>query len=116
MFAAPRILNAPATCMFSHLSSTAVAPGLDEPCTSGVRRTMPRMRAAADRISARVTSGSEASAFMDGVCIARRPSAVDARGNQTFMDLTDRLVVELIESVKQVLKREASERLREVYL
>ena len=32
------------------------------------------------------------------------------------MDLTDRLVVELIESVKQVLKREASERLREVYL
>ena len=32
------------------------------------------------------------------------------------MELTDRLVVELIESVKQVLKREASERLREVYL
>ena len=32
------------------------------------------------------------------------------------MELTDRLVVELIESVKQVLKRETSERLREVYL
>jgi len=32
------------------------------------------------------------------------------------MELTDRLVVELIESVKQVLKRESSERLREVYL
>ena len=37
-------------------------------------------------------------------------------GIRTRMDLTDRLVVELIESVKQVLKREASERLREVYL
>jgi ATP-dependent Clp protease protease subunit len=32
------------------------------------------------------------------------------------MDLTDRLVSELIDSVKQVLKREASERLRELYL
>jgi ATP-dependent Clp protease protease subunit len=32
------------------------------------------------------------------------------------MDLTDRLVSELIESVKQVLKRESLERLREVYL
>jgi ATP-dependent Clp protease protease subunit len=32
------------------------------------------------------------------------------------MDLTDRLVSELIDSVKEVLKREASERLREVYL
>jgi ATP-dependent Clp protease, protease subunit len=32
------------------------------------------------------------------------------------MDLNDRLVSELIESVKQVLKRESLERLREVYL
>ena len=32
------------------------------------------------------------------------------------MELTDRLVSELIESVKQVLKRESLERLREVYL
>jgi ATP-dependent Clp protease, protease subunit len=32
------------------------------------------------------------------------------------MDLTDRLVSELIDSVRQVLKREASERLRELYL
>src|SRR5919106_2355400 len=31
-------------------------------------------------------------------------------------ELTDRLVSELIDSVKQVLKREASERLRELYL
>jgi ATP-dependent Clp protease protease subunit len=35
---------------------------------------------------------------------------------RTVMELTDRLVAELIESVKQVLKREAQERLREVYL
>src|SRR5215218_9234190 len=43
-------------------------------------------------------------------------SAADARENETHMDLTDRLVAELIDSVKQVLKREASERSREAYL
>ena len=31
-------------------------------------------------------------------------------------DLNDRLVSELIDSVKQVLRKEAAERLREVYL
>ena len=31
-------------------------------------------------------------------------------------ELTDKLIAELIDSVKQVLKREASERLRELYL
>src|SRR4051794_10193605 len=116
MLAAPRILNAPATCMFSHFSSNA-RWGLDVPCTRGVRRATPRMRSTAAVISARVTSGSEASTFMGSACASRAGhSAADARENETHMELTDRLVAELIDSVKQVLKREASERLREVYL
>jgi ATP-dependent Clp protease, protease subunit len=53
---------------------------------------------------------------MGVVCVARQPIGNQHAGNKSDMELTDRLVVELIESVKQVLKRETSERLREVYL
>src|SRR5512133_2864920 len=44
------------------------------------------------------------------------PGTVETRPEIRPGELTDRLINELIESVKQVLRREAAQRLRDIYL
>jgi len=58
--AAPRNLNAPPFCMFSHLKNVVTPASRSKLCEfmTGVRRAMGRMRSAAARISSRVTAVS----------------------------------------------------------
>src|SRR5579872_719709 len=55
-FAAPRILNAPPFCMFSHLKYVATPASRSKLCEfkTGVRRAMGRIRSAASRMSSTV--------------------------------------------------------------
>src|SRR5580765_1828489 len=60
MLYAPRILNAPAGCMFSHLTPNAGSPLTPPTSMSGVRRATPAMRVAAARMSSSDTSEVDA--------------------------------------------------------
>ena len=106
MLVAPRILKAPATWRFSHFSQRPRRWPSTEAGKSGVRRTTGAMRSAARRISSSGTSDVQ-----DQVS-----GHVLSRSDAVMSDLNDRLVSDLIDSVKQVLRKEAAERLREVYL
>src|SRR5689334_13818328 len=59
-FAAPRILNAPPFCMFSHLKKTFAPASRSKlyECSTGVRRAIGFMRSAAARMSSMVTGAA----------------------------------------------------------
>src|SRR5690349_15924285 len=65
MFVAPRSLNAPIGCRFSHFSQSGPCPVSTS--SSGVRRTAPAIRAAAS-----VTSERETRVVVSGPSILRR--------------------------------------------
>src|SRR4029450_190185 len=80
MFQAPRILNAPVCCMFSHLTAKASSPWRPPTSMSGVRRATPAIRVAAAR-----TSPSETSEVDTGAAPIRRLSIVGVMARYTLV-------------------------------